>query len=76
MATSAQYFVNIDAILRSNGGLTFGEGPIDDFTKFGFWEGDETLGEGVFSQQIFAIPAPGALALLGLAGLAGARRRR
>ncbi len=75
-ATSAQYFVNIDAILRSNGGLTFGEGPIDDFTKFGFWEGDETLGEGVFSQQIFAIPAPGALALLGLAGLAGARRRR
>lgn len=75
-ATSAQYFVNIDAILRSNGGLKFGEGPIDDFTKFGFWEGDETLGEGVFSQQIFAIPAPGALALLGLAGLAGARRRR
>ena len=75
-ATSAQYFVNIDAILRSNGGLKFGEGPIDDFTKFGFWEGDETLGDGVFSQQIFAIPAPGALALLGLAGLAGARRRR
>lgn len=75
-ATSAQYFVNIDAILRSNGGATYGEGAIDDLTKLGFWEGDETLGQGVFSQQIFAIPAPGAMALLGLAGLAGARRRR
>ena len=75
-ATSAQYFVNIDAILRSNGGATYGEGAIDDLTKLGFWEGDETLGPGVFSQQIFAIPAPGSIVLLGLAGLAGARRRR
>ena len=67
--------MNIDAILRSNGGATYGEGAIDDLTKLGFWEGDETLGQGVFSQQIFAIPAPGAMALLGLAGIVGRRRR-
>jgi len=36
--------------------------------------GGEQAGSGVFSYA--AIPAPGALALLGLAGLAGTRRRR
>jgi hypothetical protein len=76
--TSAQFFINIDAILRSNGGMTFGDGDFGPNTRFGFWEGDQTSGwNGTqFTQQIFAIPAPGALALLGLAGLSGARRRR
>ena len=75
---SAQFFLNIDAILRSNGGAAFGDADFGLSTRFGFWEGDQTTGwNGTqFSQQIFAIPAPGALALLGLAGLAGARRRR
>jgi hypothetical protein len=78
LTKSVQYFVNIDAILRSNGGLTFGDGDFGPDTRFGFWEGDQTTGwDGTqYTQQIFAIPAPGALALLGLAGLAGARRRR
>jgi len=74
LTKSVQYFVNIDAILRSNGGATFGDGDFGPNTRFGFWEG--ISGTGNFSQQIFAIPAPGAMALLGLAGLAGARRRR
>jgi hypothetical protein len=76
--TSAQFFINIDAILRSNGGATFGDGDFGPNTKFGFWEGDQTSGwNGTqFTQQIFTIPAPGAFALLGLVGLAGARRRR
>jgi hypothetical protein len=74
--TSAQFFINIDAILRSNGGATYGDGDFGLDTRFGFWEGDQVGPGGGFTQQIFAIPAPGALALLGLAGLAGARRRR
>ena len=74
LTKSVQYFVNIDAILRSNGGATFGDGDFGPNTRFGFWEG--ISGTGNFSQQIFSIPAPGAMALLGLAGLAGARRRR
>jgi hypothetical protein len=74
LTKSVQYFVNIDAILRSNGGATFGDGDFGPNTRFGFWEG--ISGTGNFSQQTFAIPAPGAMALIGLAGLAGARRRR
>jgi hypothetical protein len=74
--TSAQFFINIDAILRSNGGATYGDGDFGLDTRFGFWEGDQVGPGGGFTQQIFAIPAPGAMALLGLAGLAGARRRR
>ncbi len=74
--TSAQFFINIDAILRSNGGATYGDGDFGLDTRFGFWEGDQVGPGGGFTQQIFAIPAPGALALLGFAGLAGVRRRR
>ena len=69
---SIQFFMNIDALLRANGGATYGDGDFGLSTRFGFME---QQGSAV-SQQIFAIPAPGALALLGLAGLAGARRRR
>ena len=76
LSTSLQYFINIDAVLRSNGGSTFGDGDFGPNTKFGFFEGDLSGASGQFTQQIFSIPAPGALALLGLAGLAGSRRRR
>lgn len=74
--TSAQFFINIDAILRSNGGATYGDGDFGLDTRFGFWEGDQVGPGGGFTQQIFAIPAPGAIALLGLAGVVGTRRRR
>ena len=69
---SIQFFTNIDAILRANGGATFGDGDFGAATRFGFYE----AGASGATQHVFAIPAPGALALLGLAGLAGARRRR
>ena len=62
LVKSVQYFVNYDAILRSNGGLTFGDGDFGPNTRFGFWEGDQTTGQTGFSQQIFAIPATGAFA--------------
>jgi hypothetical protein len=68
-----QYFLNIDAVLRSNGGLTYGDGDFGPTTRFGFWEGQSGTN---FTHQIFSIPAPGAVALLGVAGLFGARRRR
>jgi len=77
LSTSMQMFINLDAILRSNGGLTFGDG---DFyaagTRIGFWEGDQITAGAGSTNQMFAIPAPGAIALMGLAGLAGMRRRR
>jgi len=78
LALSLQMFINLDAILRSNGGATFGDGNFfAPGTRIGFYEGDETISFSTeYTNQMFAIPAPGALALLGLAGLAGARRRR
>jgi MYXO-CTERM domain-containing protein len=74
-STRVQFLMNVDAILRSNGGATFGEGSFGSTLRVGFWEQDISAG---FSQQVFSVPvpAPGAFALLGLAGLAGARRRR
>lgn len=74
-----QYFVNYDAILRSNGGATFGDGDFGPNTRFGFWEGSAGGG---FSQQIFSIPVnvpePGSLALVGIgvAAMAWSLRRR
>jgi hypothetical protein len=74
-STRVQFLMNIDAILRSNGGATFGEGSFGSTLRVGFQEMDLSAG---FSQQVFtvAVPAPGAFALLGVAGLVGKRRRR
>jgi MYXO-CTERM domain-containing protein len=69
---SIQYFINVDAALRANGGATYGDGDFGPAARFGFYE----AGASGATVQIFAIPAPGALALLGLAGVAGTRRRR
>ena len=74
-----QYFVNYDAILRSNGGKTFGDGDFGPNTRFGFWEGSAGGG---YSQQIFSIPVvvpePSSLSLVGIgvAAMAWSLRRR
>lgn len=76
-ALSLQMFINLDAILRSNGGATYGDGNFfAPGTRIGFFEGDQTISETETTNQMFAIPAPGVVALFGLAGLAGTRRRR
>ena len=79
-STGVQWLMNIDAVLRSNNGATFGEGGFGSTMRVGFREQDLFgQGGGGQTQQVFTvgvIPAPGAMALLGLAGFAGARRRR
>lgn len=48
---SIQYFVNIDASLRANGGAGFGDLDFGPSTRFGFMDGDQG-----WTQQVFAIP--------------------
>ena len=74
-ATSAQYFINLDAIARSNGGAGNGEGLLGPSTKVGFMEADSSWN---LSQQAFTVPTPGAIALIGasLVPIAGLRSRR
>jgi hypothetical protein len=75
-ALSLQMFINLDAILRSNGGATFGDGGIfAEGTRIGFYEGDETLSFYNSTNQIFSIPAPSTMVLLSLAAITGGRRR-
>ena len=77
-STSIQFLTNLDAILRSNGGSTFGEGGFGSTVRVGFREQDTAGGS---SQQIFSVsvvPEPGASALLfaGLGSLVTRFRRR
>jgi hypothetical protein len=70
---SIQFFLNVDAVLRGNGGLGYGEGDLlAASTRIGFFE----AGTDGYTEQIFSVPTPGAAALLGLGGLLAARRRR
>ena len=71
-AVSAQYLINIDAIVRSNGGATFGEGLLGGVTKLGFYEADANW---TYSQQVLQLPTPGALALMGISLTLPLRRR-
>jgi hypothetical protein len=72
---SIQFLINADAVLRSNGGLNFGEGDLTAATtRFGFFEGDST-GQ---SEQIFpvtAVPEPASMVVLGAGTFALLRRR-
>ena len=75
-AISAQFFVNLDAIARSNGGATFGEGMFGPTTKLGLTEAESSFH---FSQQTFSVPTPAAMALVGgalLAPMRNSTRRR
>jgi len=74
-AASVQYLVNLDAISRSNGGTTFGEGQLGSATKLGFLEADPVWN---YSQQVFTLPTPGAAALIAMACMPvlGMRSRR
>jgi len=74
-AISAQYFINLDAIARSNGGAGFGEGLLGASTKVGFMETDANWN---LTQQVFSLPTPGALALIGasVVPIIGFRTRR
>ena len=69
------YFYSMGSINVSG---TLSPGAVGDYYQFSFqmnnrWaNGNETL----FNLSFTEVPAPGAMALLGLAGLAGRRRRR
>ena len=71
-AVGAQFFINLDAIARSNGGAGFGEGLLGPQTKLGLTEAESGF---LFTQQTFPVPAPGALMLAGLTMLAPTRAR-
>ncbi len=59
---------------------TYGDGwawgSYTGFLSIGSGSGTVTSSTGSFNFTVSAVPAPGALALLGLAGLAGTRRRK
>ena len=68
-STPLDFFLDADGVLR----IELFESFDDDF---GTGAIDAIYGNGSQVQVQYVIPAPGALALLGVAGLAGARRRR
>ncbi len=55
LSKSMQYFVNIDAVLRANGGATYGDADFGPNSRFAFWEGSQVSGT-QFTQQSFRIP--------------------
>lgn len=73
-ASSMQFFFNLSAMLRGNGGAGYGEGTFGSLTKVGVYE-ELFFGTPDFSGHTLSIPAPGAIALLAVAGLVGRRRR-
>lgn len=67
--SSAQFFFNLSAMARGNGGAGYGEGNFSAASRVGFYEHDGGAGTArLFSQQVFAntapVPVPGAAALL------------
>lgn len=74
-ASSMQFFFNLSAMLRGNGGAGYGEGTFGPLSKVGVYE-ELFFGTPDFSGHTLSIPAPGAIALLGLAGIAVRRRGR
>lgn len=67
---SAQFFFNLSAMARGNGGAGFGEGSFSDAaSRIGFYEHDGGAGAArLYSQQVFApmaaVPVPAAAPLL------------
>lgn len=78
---SAQFFFNLSAMARGNGGAGFGEGTYGNSSRVGFFESGNAGAAQVFSQQVFAnssaVPLPaGAPLLLGALGVLLRRSRR
>ena len=78
---SAQFFFNLSAMARGNGGAGFGEGTYGNSSRVGFFESGSAGTAQVFSQQVFAnssaVPLPaGAPLLLGALGVLLRRSRR
>ena len=81
--SSAQFFFNLSAMARGNGGAGFGEGTYGTTSRVGFYEHDGGAGSArLFSQQVFAnsapvpLPATAPLLLGALAVLLRQRARR
>ena len=67
--TSVQFLIDLDAILRSNGGDSYLQGPVTVADNYGFYEADQrTNYYDIYSLQIFGVgldvPEPASLALL------------
>jgi hypothetical protein len=62
---SAQFFFNLSAMARGNGGAGFGEGTYGNSSRVGFFESGSAGAAQVFSQQVFAnssaVPLPAAV---------------
>ena len=81
-STSVQWLMNIDAVLRSNNGATFGEGGLGSTMRVGFFEQD-LFGQGgvVQTQQVFTVgvvpePSTAVIFHVGLAPFVARLRRR
>jgi hypothetical protein len=71
--TSVQFLIDLDAILRSNGGESYLQGPVTAADTYAFFEADQrTNYYDIYSMQVFGVgldvPEPGSLVML-LVGL-------